>query len=386
MEGSVRPRVLCVDDEPNTLTALNRALRREYTVKTAPGGEEGLAALEQHGPFAVVISDMRMPGMNGAEFLKRARDQDPDSVRMLLTGYADVDSVMAAVNDGYIFRFITKPWEAETLLTAVANAAEQHRLITSEKVLLEQTLRGSVRALSDVLALASPEAFGRATRIQNRAVALAEKLELPGTWSIEVAAVLAQIGHVTLPPQTAAKLYHGEELGAVEQAMVRRLPGITLRVLSHIPRLEPVLEILTYQEKNFDGSGEPADKAAGKAAGKDIPIGARILRIVQAFDDQEVRGQSPAKAVEILRSQEGFYDAELLETFAEQVAGRERIKAVPLPLAELQEGMRAAEDVKTRSGLLLVSRGQEMSVGLLERLRNFAETAGVQEPIWIHRS
>jgi response regulator RpfG family c-di-GMP phosphodiesterase len=382
MNGTARPHVLCVDDEQNTLHALNRELRRSYSVTMALGGEEGLTAIRKEGPFDVIISDMRMPGMDGAEFLRKAREEDPDSVRMLLTGYADVDSVMAAVNEGYIFRFITKPWDTEVLLGAVAAAAEQHRLITAEKVLLEQTLRGSVRALSDVLSLASPEAFGRATRIKDRAVALAERLQLESTWPVEVAGILSQIGHVTLPPETAARLYRGEDLGAKEQLMVQRLPKITLKVLSHIPRLEPVLDILAYQTKNFDGSGEPQDKTAGQ----DIPIGARILKIVQEYDDQEVRGHSPAHAVEILRAQAGRFDPQMLEVFHEQVARGIRIKADPLSLKDIHQGMRVAEDVRTRTGVLLVSRGQEMSISLLERLRNFAETAGVQEPIWIYKS
>jgi len=382
MNGTARPHVLCVDDEQNTLHALNRELRRSYSVTMALGGEEGLTAIRKEGPFDVIISDMRMPGMNGAEFLRRAREEDPDSVRMLLTGYADVDSVMAAVNEGYIFRFITKPWDTEVLLGAVAAAAEQHRLITAEKVLLEQTLRGSVRALSDVLSLASPEAFGRATRIKDRAVALAERLELESTWPVEVAAILSQIGHVTLPPETAARLYRGEDLGAKEKLMVQRLPKITLKVLSHIPRLEPVLDILAYQTKNFDGSGEPQDKTAGQ----DIPIGARILKIVQEYDDQEVRGHSPAHALEILRALAGRFDPQVLEIFHEQEAKGIRIKADPLSLKDIHQGMRVAEDVRTRTGVLLVSRGQEMSISLLERLRNFAETSGVQEPIWIYKS
>jgi response regulator RpfG family c-di-GMP phosphodiesterase len=145
--------------------------------------------LAREPAVAVIMSDMRMPGMDGATFLARARQVAPDAVRMLLTGQADVDAAAAAINEGQIFRFLTKPCPPPMLLAAFASAVEQHELITAERVLLEQTLHGSIKTLTDVLALVSPTSFGRATRIKQLVSDLAERLAIRERWQVEVAAM-----------------------------------------------------------------------------------------------------------------------------------------------------------------------------------------------------
>src|SRR5579862_6564126 len=187
-------KVLCVDDEPNVLEGLGLHLRRRYTLLTATSGGEALAVLRQNPDTAVVVSDMRMPAMNGAAFLHQARQVAPDAVRMLLTGQTDLDSAINAVNQGQIFRFLTKPCPTIALIVAIEAAAEQHRLITAERVLLEQTLHGSIGALTDILALTSPLSFGRAIRIKQLVSELAAVLHAPERWQVEVAAMLSQIG------------------------------------------------------------------------------------------------------------------------------------------------------------------------------------------------
>lgn len=163
-----RPWILCVDDEEFVLDGLRDTLRRGFEVHTATGATEALAMLRKEPDgYAVILSDMRMPGMFGSEFLREARTVAPNAVRMLLTGFADVDSAIRAVNDAQLFRFLTKPCEPEQLVRACIAALAQHRLITAERVLLEQTLRGSVNALVEMLSLASPAAFGRAGRVRD---------------------------------------------------------------------------------------------------------------------------------------------------------------------------------------------------------------------------
>src|SRR5262249_28179570 len=147
-----RPGVLCVDDEPQVLEGLELHLRSRYRVTTATSGKQALEILASGKPFAVVISDMRMPEMDGATFLGLVRQGAPDSWRVLLTGHSDLDSAVAAVNEGQIFRFLLKPCPPATLLKAVQASEEQHRLVTAERVLLEDTLQGSIRVLADILA------------------------------------------------------------------------------------------------------------------------------------------------------------------------------------------------------------------------------------------
>jgi len=204
--------ILCVDDEPKVLEGLVLNLRRHYRVSTANNGQGGLAIVDGTDPPAVVVSDMRMPEMDGAAFLSQVKERSPDTVRLLLTGQADLESAIAAVNHGQVFRFLTKPCAPPTLLTAIEAAVAQHRLITAERELLEKTLRGSIKALTEILSLASPLIFGRATRLKQHATELVAGLGVPFSWQLEVAVMLSQIGCIVLTAENNEKLYYGKPL------------------------------------------------------------------------------------------------------------------------------------------------------------------------------
>lgn len=280
-----KPRVLCVDDEPLVLEGLHDVLRRSFEVRAATSGAEGLERLrDAPHAFAIVISDMRMPAMGGAEFLRSARLLAPNTIRILLTGHADLDAAIRAVNAASLFRFLTKPCDPEDLLQACAAALGQHQLQTAERVLLEQTLRGSIDALTEVLALANPAAFGRAGRIKELVSKLADALALAleDRWEVEVAAMLADVGAVTLPHTTASKLYAGAPLTAQETEMARRVPVVTRQLLGKIPRLEGVLEIL--QRFRYDADAVTPGRLSA------VPSGARMLRIATDFAELESRG------------------------------------------------------------------------------------------------
>lgn len=373
-----KPRLLCVDDEPQVLEGLQSNLRRRFEVHTAPGPQEGLALFEANaGNFAVVISDMRMPHMTGAVFLSIVRQRWPDTTRMLLTGFSEIDAAIMAVNEGQIFRFLSKPCPADRLIEAVEAAVEQYRLITSERVLLEQTLRGSIKALTDILSIQNPMVFGRATRAKVHVAAWAAELGLRDRWAVEVAAMLSPIGTVTLPPETVEKLYENRALSLPEQAMVKRLPAVTEQLLSNIPRLEPVREILASLDLRYDGEGTTTAKK-----GADIPMGARLLRIVLDYDVLESQGSSMTMAFDTMRGRKGIYDIELLAGFAALLGGQKSQAVVQeLPLARLRAGMTFLEDVRTASGGLLIAHGHEVTVSLIERIRNFSRNVQVKEPL-----
>ena len=290
-----KPTILCVDDEPLVLDGIRDRLRRSFDVRTATSGAEGLKLLraDPRG-YAVVISDMRMPEMPGSTFLREAKRLAPLSVRMLLTGHSDADAAAKAVNDGGIFRYLTKPMERDALLQACAAALTQHRIQTAERDLLEQTLRGAVKALTDVLALAAPAVFGRGARLKTLVGELAAEAGRDGAWEVEVAAMLAQIGAITLPSETAEKLYAGAPLTPAEEAMVARVPALSQDILASIPRLEGVLQILANQGRSFD-----QDDADGA-----VPIGARILRVSTDYLALRSQGVPAALALDTLRGRD----------------------------------------------------------------------------------
>jgi response regulator RpfG family c-di-GMP phosphodiesterase len=366
-----RPRVLCVDDEPLVLEGLQDILGRSFEVSVAGSAADGLAILRaEPDAFAIVISDMRMPVMGGADFLRSARAIAPDAVRMLLTGQADLSAAIQAVNGARLFRFLTKRCETQELLGACVAALGQHRLQTAERVLLEETLRGSVDALAEVLALANPAAFGRAGRVKELVGKLARAAGLRNRWEIEVAASLADIGAITLPQATAEKVYAGARLTAQETAMVERVPTVTRQLLSRIPRLEGVLEILaTYR---VAAGGDAPDAWSG------IPVGARALRIAVDYVELESHGASRTVAIGAMRSRE-LYDLELLRAFA-GVIGVEPAVVRELSVAELRVGMTLADDARSIRGELLLARGQRVTERLVERIRNIGPE-GVREPL-----
>ncbi len=369
-------RVLCVDDEPLVLEGLTLHLRRRYTVHTATSGAEGIELLRSLGDTGVIISDMRMPRMDGATFLRDSCQVAPDATRILLTGHTDLDAAIRAVNDGQIFRLLMKPCPPAKLLEAVDLAADQHRLVTSERVLLQRTLHGSIATLVDVLALTSPAEFGRATRVKQTVTALADALGMEARWQVEVAAMLSQLGYVSLPPEVARKLREGQPLADAEAKIVERAPEITERLLANIPRIEAVRAMLA----RFSGTPLPQDLTA-LGANDLVRRGAQMLRVATDFDILSSQGTAPPEAIAVMRGRGEAYDRVVLEALAEFqgsdiAVGRMR----ELPLTALGVGMVLAEDVYLTTGTLLAARGYEITLGFVERARNFSPGM-VKEPV-----
>ncbi|HEX4352140.1 MAG TPA: response regulator, partial [Polyangiales bacterium] len=349
------PRVLLVDDEPNVIEGIIRRLRREFEFFEAYDGAQALALLEREKPMHIIVSDMRMPGMNGAHLLAEACKRYPDMVRMLLTGQSDLDSAIAAINDGQIFRFLLKPCPGELLRLQLMAALRQHELIVAERVLLQQTLNGAVQALSEVLSLAMPEAFGKATRIRDRARKLVDKLKIADGWRIEVAATLSQVGAVTLGPQTATKLYHGRALSPEEQIAVDRLPGIAIELLKPIPRMQPVRDLITH-----------AFGAHGGSAPRELE--AQVLRACVEYDASQDSGLAGADTIAQLKRK--GYDSTLLDALSELVAVESSpARVIDVAILDLRPGMVLAEDVYSAAGTLLLARGHSIKENVIERLR-----------------
>lgn len=375
----MRTKVLCVDDEPNVLAALTLHLRRKYEVRTAQSGADGLAVLRAEPDVTVVVSDMRMPVMDGVAFLAQACVVAPDAVRVLLTGHADFASAIQAVNEGHVFRFLTKPCVPTALLGAIDAAEKQHGLVTAERVLLEKTVRGCVEALTDALSLTNPASFGRASRLRRLAASIATKVELGPSWPLEVAAMLSQLGYIILPPDTAERLYHGKALREHEQRMVERVPEVTERLLAHIPRLETVRAILAFHERLRSSD----DAATLDDADPSVDEPARILTLASDFDALESRGVTGCEAIAALSLSPARYGAAPLAALVE-LAGAERsvLAVLEVPLKDLAAGMEFAEDVRTVGGTLLVARGFQLTPALVERLQNLPE-GSVHEPLLV---
>jgi response regulator RpfG family c-di-GMP phosphodiesterase len=364
----VATSVLLVDDEQNVLDSLALLLRRRYKVTVASSGAQGLEVLSADPTIAVIVSDMRMPGMNGAAFLAEAHRKVPNAVRMLLTGQTDMASAIAAINEGQIFRFLTKPCAPSALIVAMEAACAQHQLLVAEKVLLEQTLRGSIQTLTQILAMANPSLFGRATRVKRIVSDLMQKMAMPDQWQVDVAAMLLPLAQISLPSETAEKVNRAAQLSAAEQAMVARLPEVTDNLLAHIPRLETVRAILaSAQEPRWKCDFEVREADASM-----VSVGAELIKAAVAFDALTQNGLSAVNVIGAMRSTAGSFDDKVLTLLTELYAeSADLVSIVEISVNGLAAGMVLAEDLITRKGLLVMAQGCELTDTFIERIRNY---------------
>jgi len=377
--------LLIIDDDPNLLSAMRRQLRGRVTVETAGSGEEAVARIKGDALRPdVVICDMRMGGMDGVETLRRIKEISPDTIRLMLTGNADMQTAIDAINTGAIFRFLTKPCPPELLDAGLNAALEQHRLIVAERELLEKTLGGSVKVLIDVLAMVSPLAFGRATRIRRWARQVAEVLELPQRWPLEISAMLCPVGLLSVPPEVIDKLHHKKTLSAVERLMIDKSPQAARDVIAHIPRLAGVAKVVYLQNRGYDGSGFPADGPKGG----DIPIEARILKVLNDLSNVS-SGFSPSRAdFEGLSLRSNLYDPTLFERIRDVLAvdtsfakGTRPVRKISTAL--LLPDMVLAADVSARDGRLILSALLQISESHVESLRNLAKLHRINDEILV---
>ena len=370
-------KVLFVDDEPNVLQSIKRNLRKDFDVDTANGGEEALQKLASNGEYAIVVSDMRMPGMDGVEFLSKAKQQWPDTVRMMLTGNADQQTAVDAVNKGDVFRFLNKPCDAVALASAVTVGLRQYELITAEKHLLENTLRGSIKALADILALTNPELFGRTTRFKTRLAKLVEAMELTHSWQFESAALLSQLGCVTLPADLVRSQSTGQPLAEEALAEFSAHAKVGADLLMTIPRMEDVAQYIRYQGKNFDGTGFPEDALSGEK----IPLGARLLKVVIDFDAAESSGLSAADAAQRLQQSPRKYDPVIVAALEKTVAQASGLKAATVAINELTDSMIIAADILTFDNVLLIAKGQETSLSTRRHLQSYKANGQIGDAV-----
>jgi response regulator RpfG family c-di-GMP phosphodiesterase len=369
-------RVLFVDDEPSVLDAIQRTLRKQVDIQTATSGAEGLRVLQESGPFALVISDMRMPSMNGPQFLAKVREQDPETVRMILSGQADLQATIAAVNEGHIYRFLSKPCPPDQLLAAINDGLSQHRLITAEKVLLEQTLSGSVKMLIEILGMVSPPASSRASRLQRYAIALAGALALPERWQWGLAAFVSQIGCVALPKELLSRVEASQALTDEEVRLYESHPEVAGKLLAAIPRLEDVAVIVASQFGALSFAGQPNDVRQWDIRS----VGQLLLRTSLEFDRLVTRGASREVAMETLRKSALLLPQPVIQALYSLPIANRDFNIREVRLKDLSVGMILDEDLVSPKGIRLVPSGHEVTRTLLVRLTSIADGVGVAEP------
>jgi len=373
-------KVLLVDDEEQVLHGYHRVLHRRFELEVAMGGLQALQAMEQHGPFAVLVADMRMPGMSGLDLLQSAQALSPDTTRIMLTGNLDLQTAMDAINHGQVFRFLTKPCTPEHLTEAIQAGLRQHQLVVAEQELLQHTLMGSLQVFTDLLSGLDPEYYGRGRVLRERAVLLARALRFEPEWDLETAALLLPLGRLTLPPEFLARLKSGAPLDLRDRTRLERVPESGAQLLAGIPRLGEVARMIRYHAKGYDGSGSPDDGVRGEA----LPMGARILKVLHDFTELELKRMSRRVSLEELALHEARYDRRVLQALYAQF-GTPAATRVPgerrCAVEDLGEGMVLAHSLATRTGRVVLCAGVRLGPAHLMLLRDVADILDVQEPV-----
>ncbi|MDD5028226.1 MAG: response regulator [Rhodoferax sp.] len=413
------PTVLCVDDEPNILSALKRLFRgKGWQTVTADGGSAALALLETQA-VDLVISDMRMPEMDGAQLLTLVRQRWPDTLRLLLTGHSDISAIIEAINRGEIYRYITKPWDDNDIVLIVRQGLERKTLEqekqrlevltaqqnlalkelnasletkvearTSELRLANEQLKANfvttIKVFSTLLEMRGGNLSGHSRRVADLARRLALRLELDGklVQQIFVAGLLHEIGKIGFSDEllnTPVAMMTPEQM-----AVYRKHPMQAELLLLPLPDLREASEIITTQFERFDGSGFPAN-----LAGDAIAIGARILSLTSDYDNMQIGALTQAKLkpeeakVIVLHSSGKRYDPTVVTAFLAlfeepkaETLHTETIKEVALAINELQPGMVLSRDLITPSGMLMLSAGHQLDARLIGKIASFLRMGG----------
>ncbi len=361
-------RVLLVDDEDQLLKAYRRFLqpngpgddsdRRSVEIETMSDPAAALERVTHHGPYAVVVSDYKMPGLDGIRFLERVKAIHPATVRVMLTGGADVASAIDAVNCGALFRFLTKPCLPAVLVETVGAALRQHQLIVAERELLEETVSGVVRVLMDTLTLVNPTVSTRAYRMRRCVRHMIRKLGLRDAWELEVAAMLSQFGRVVLGTDAPAEA-EGPDHAALAQ-----------QLLGHIPRFEQLAAIIARQSAPLD----PEDLRTPFDQRDRIKFGGQVLRAALEFEAATADGQPAADAIALLVRRPADVDPALIRCLSDVDADLRALTPRTMSSAVLRPGMILDEDLKAANGVLIMARGQEVSEAMLARMMRMAST------------
>ncbi len=369
----MKDKILIVDDDKLLLGSLKRLLHSEYVTATAESGEEGLDIIRRDKSFSVIISDYQMYGMKGSTFLALARDVSPNTVRIMLTGKADLQTAIDSINKGNIFRFVNKPVQKEQFIPIIRDAVEQHKLLLSEKMLLEGTVKGAVKILTDILAMTNPEAFRLSSEIRDMMKRIGRRFNCRNIWEFEMSGMLSQIGCVAVPDEIVRKKNSGEELTKAEQIIYFSHPRIAAKWLDNLPKFENICKAFALVQ--FDAGNEK--KAATEKAGNAHFL-SQALRCISDFVMFKNEVMSEKAALERLFNDASAYNTEILKALESELKESQRMFHVEeLEVKDIKSGMKMAEDLYDDENNRLVSKGEEITDVLKMKISNAERYKGI---------
>lgn len=356
----MKEKILLIDDEVMLLDSLRRELGFRYSIETAQSGAEGLDKIWKEGPYAVVISDYRMPVMDGVKFLSQVKESAPNSIRMMLTGNTDLPTAIDAINQGEIFRFLTKPCTGDQLTQALDAGLRQYQLVMAEKELLEKTLKESIAMLTEVLDIVNNQAYGRSLRIQQLVAHIVREMKITDGWQYEMAAALSQLGWIIFPPAMLEKINAGHKLDAREELVFSKHPFLASKLLEKIPRLEIVSKIIAGQNRSIDdlcmNPSEPEKYT--------IDLGSHILKVCVDYDRLMLQGLLHDQILTTLQAMPGVYNPGIihaLQSLQSAQSSPEFHSMEVVNLEGLEAGMMLVEPIKDKNGSVIVKANSQIT-------------------------
>ncbi len=382
-------RVLFVDDNQNLLSAVRRNLRGHADLVVAEDADAALAILESDPAITVVISDQKMPGMKGIEFLATVARRWPLVTRVMQTGNADQDTAISAISEGRVFRFLRKPYEPEDLIEAIHDSQVEHNIRKAEHALIETTLAATIRLMSEMLAIMRPDLFAQSAKVQKLAKALSAELALSQPWEINLAALLYPIGLATLPNDLLDKRRNGTLLTAAETLALQRSGIVAGDLVGKIPKLEGVAIYLRYCRKGHDGSGLPEGTKPPDMPAKALFLLPLLIDIVELAD---LRGISLKDAALALGENKARYHSALLAAATgllerQTVSEKAHVRATrDLACDELRLGDTLVNDLVDEDGQLLLAGGAELNELMVRRIQMLFASRAIPRHLIVTRS
>ena len=424
--------ILFVDDEANILSSLKRLFRPHgYQIFTAESGAQGLEIMQREN-VDLVVSDMRMPEMNGAQFLEKVRERWPDTVRILLTGYAEIGATIDAINKGQIYRYVSKPWEDNDITLTVKYALQQ-KMLMREKLRLEELTHKqneelkdlnanletkvlarteevrqtmafleaaheklkksfitSVRVFSNLIEMRNPGKSGHSRRVADLARTLAQDLGLSASEVQDtfIAGLLLDVGKIGLPDRLLDKPFHN--LNADERAEISKYPVKGEMALMALEQLQGAAKLIRSHRERFDGTGYP-----DHLSGLSIPLGARILAVAEDYDTalmgtDYTKALNSADASLLIQDGKGKrYDPAAVNALLKELgkippAKSSNSSETILRAGQILPGMILSQDVITWAGDILLAKEYVLTEALIDQIRGFERMDGHPLTIYVH--
>jgi DNA-binding response OmpR family regulator len=372
-----RGSIMVVDDTPANLKLLEGMLRQQgYQVRSFPRGRMALAAAAENPPELILL-DINMPEMNGYEVCEHLKSNEKlaQIPVIFLSALGETADKVKAFQSGGV-DYVTKPFQLEEVQARVETHIKLQRAQQVEHDLLEKTLNGAVRALTELVHLTAPALALRSEAIRSIVVHITQRMATAESWQYELAATLSLIGCMTLPDEAFERAYGRQDPSEDEDRMFRAHPASGARLLSNIPRLEGVAEMIRRQQTT-EGAG-PAQGAAD--------LGARMLGTAVELDRRMFRGTPFTTALQQLTTMSERFDPAMLEALGDYQTPKVASELDQAWVHELQVSMILVEDVLTKDGkMTIVRKGATLTNTLIERISNFRKVRGVQEPIRVRQ-